>query len=261
MIFVNLLIMKGYIMESKIEELKKLIDFTHGKWNDDMFLEGMLYDVPVEIGRRFQAHGISKEYLYSQAEQLDNLLTKGIDRNRMFYTAPYSFANKEGGSSFGTGGGTCYKDGLFVVLGEIDDVDFKKGIKAVIVNKPLYDKIDKLSKIYPDVKFVKMCDAADYMLQEVQKKDLQQILDGVVETNNIYQNPENGMVGFVPKKGVSKMDAYETLSKLKVFGLVLSLSCQQQNGDRIFVADPNAKESQNSKIIDWLKKAVNQKGK
>lgn len=97
--------------------------------------------------------------------------------------------------------------------------------------------------------------------KEVIQKDLQQILDGVVETNDVYQNPENGMVGFVPKKGVSKMDAYETLSKLKVFGLVLSLSRQQQNGDRIFVADPKAKDSKNAAIIDILKKAVNQKGK
>ena len=261
MIFVNLLLNGGKVMTTKLEELKKLIDFTYGKWNDDMFLEGILHEVPSEIGCRFQGHGISKGLFDSQAEQLDKLLTQGIDSDRIFYTAPYEIKDKRAAAGLGTAAGTCYKDGLFVVLGEIDDADFKKGIKAVIVNKPLYDKIDKLSKIYPDVKFVKMCDAADYMLKEVQKKDLQQILDGVVETNDVYQNPENGMVGFVPKKGVSKMDAYETLSKLKVFGLVLSLSRQQQNGDRIFVADPNAKESQNSKIIDWLKKAVNQKGK
>ena len=95
----------------------------------------------------------------------------------------------------------------------------------------------------------------------VPKDELQTSVDDVLNANDIYQNPETGLVGFVPKKGVSKMDAYETLSKLKVFGFLLSLSAPQKDGSRLFVADPKAKDSKNAAIIDILKKAVNQKGK
>ena len=130
-----------------------------------------------------------------------------------------------------------------------------------MVNKPLYDKIEKLSELYPDVIFVRMCEVADYMQQQVQKKDLPQVLDEVVATNDVYQNPDNGLVGFVPKKGVSKMEAYESLSKLKAFGLVLSLTAEQQSGARLFYADPKAEGAQNAKIISGLAKALNRKEK
>ena len=248
-------------MTSKFEELKKLVNMPYHKWHEDMFMEAHLNEVPPEIGCRFQGHGISKGYFDSQAQQLDNLLTNGIDPNRVFYTAPYAFKDKKAGGAFGTAGGTCYKDGLFVVLGEIDDVDFEKGIKCVVVNKPLYDKIEKLSELYPDVIFVRMCEVADYMQQQVQKKDLPQVLNEVIATNDVYQNPDNGLVGFVPKKGVSNMEAYESLSKLKAFGLVLSLTAEQQSGSRLFYADPKAEGTQNAKIISGLAKALNRKEK
>lgn len=243
-------------MTSKFEELKKLVNMSYHKWHEDMFVEAHLNEVPPEIGCRFQGHGISKGYFDSQVQQLDNLLTNGIDPNRVFYTAPYAFKDKRGGGAFGTAGGTCYKDGLFVVLGAIDDVDFKKGIQAVVVNKPLYDKIEKLSDLYPDVTFVRMCEVADYMSQQVQKKDLPQVLNEVVATNDVFKNPENGLVGFIPKQGVSKNDAYQSLRKLKIFGLVLSLSAKQKDGSRIFIADPKEKNSNNPEIIDFLKKQL-----
>ncbi len=89
-----------------------------------------------------------------------------------------------------------------------------------------------------------------------QNIDFQQALSDVVATNDVYQNPETGLVGFVPKKGVSKMQAYETLSKLKVFGLLLALSVEQKDGSRLFVADPKAKDSKNAAIIDGLKRQL-----
>ena len=88
------------------------------------------------------------------------------------------------------------------------------------------------------------------------KEELQTLVNDVLNANDIYQNPETGLVGFVPKKGVSKMQAYETLSKLKVFGFLLSLSAPQKDGGRLFVADPKAKDSKNSEIIDVLKKQL-----
>ena len=88
------------------------------------------------------------------------------------------------------------------------------------------------------------------------KEELQTLVNDVLNTNDVYQNPETGLVGFVPKKGVSKMQAYETLSKLKVFGFLLSLSAEQKDGSRLFVADPKAMDSKNSEIIDVLKKQL-----
>ena len=95
----------------------------------------------------------------------------------------------------------------------------------------------------------------------VPKDELQTSVDDVLNANDIYQNPETGLVGFVPKKGVSQMKAYETLSKLKVFGFLLSLSAPQKDGSRLFVADPKAKDSKNAAIIDILKKQLNKASK
>ena len=60
----------------------------------------------------------------------------------------------------------------------------------------------------------------------------------------------------IPKQGVSKNDAYQSLRKLKIFGLVLSLSDKQKDGSRIFIADPKEKNSNNPEIIDFLKKQL-----
>ena len=256
-------------MESRLDELKKLVNIPYGRWRDDMFLEAVSHEVDAEIGSRFQGHGITKGTFSMQAEQLDYLLTNGISADKNFYSAPYSVkdAERAAGAALGTSGGTCYKDGLFTVLSDVDETDFKKGIKCVIVNVPLYDKIDKLSEYYPQMRFVKMCDVGEYMKQECEKKDLQNsnnpdlILDDVISTNDIYQNPKTGLVGFIPKKGVSQMQAYETLSKLKEQGLLLTLSAAQKDGSRFFVANPNEVSSNNSQIIDALRKCLAQKMK
>ncbi len=131
--------------------------------NDALQLD--LIGLPDSVGLKFDAHGLAKGTISGQLEQLNNLLSNGIDPKRPFFTAPLSIPKADRalcGAGLGTGGGCAYRDGSFIVTSGKGKIIAKDGIENVIVNDAYYGIINDLQKRFPNVKFVKSEDAVGY---------------------------------------------------------------------------------------------------
>ena len=117
---------------------------------DAMAYLGML---PREIGKQFDAHGISKGSVSDQLCQLNNLLTKGIDKKRPFHTAPLR-CEQGAGAGLGCGAGAL-SDGSFILVSGKGKQLLDNGIETVIVNDTYYSIIGDLRKRFPKVNFVR----------------------------------------------------------------------------------------------------------
>lgn len=125
--------------------------------------------VPGEIGSKFDAHGIAKS---DQLEKLLQLLTKGIDNSKPFYTAPFEVPNDIKalmGSALGTSGGTAYKDGLAVVTSGCNEKLTKNGIKHVFINDVYKKLVEPLSKKFPQYNFHLLSEQKQIMEKEYLK--------------------------------------------------------------------------------------------
>lgn len=128
--------------------------------NEDAFL--YLNRLSRETGSQFDAHGIAKLSVGEQLKQLNELLSKGIDKNRAFYTAPLEAKTAGLGAGLGTAGGHAYRDGSFIVVSGKNKTLTEHGIEHVIVNDAYYNIVDDLARKFPDVNFVKADIAAEY---------------------------------------------------------------------------------------------------
>jgi len=136
-------------------------------------LDLMINFIDWEIGQRFDAHGLAKKSVPAQLWQLLNLIEKGIDPDRPFHTAPLEVDPelRAGlGTGLGTGGGTTYKDGSFIILGEIDQKINQSGIRYIAVNDAYYDSISRLQEAYPQVQFIRADELNDILKKIAEKK-------------------------------------------------------------------------------------------
>lgn len=124
-------------------------------------------EIDWEIGEQFDAHGLAKNSVATQFEQLINLLNNGVDKSRDFHTAPLSKSPDKAGLHLGTAGG-AYKDGSFIVLGAPGKQISESGIKSVLVNDAYYDTVDRLSRAYPNINFIR-ADQANEALKQIVK--------------------------------------------------------------------------------------------
>ncbi len=139
--------------------------FPNGKPSPCVNDEGFAYMhlIPGRIGEQFDAHGIAKSSIYDQLVQLNNLLTKGIDKTKNFYTAPLALpAEKAAGAGPGLGASTAYKDGSFVIVADKGKKLLDDGIKHVIVNDAYYNILPDLQRKFPDVNFVRADEVVEY---------------------------------------------------------------------------------------------------
>ncbi len=157
---------------------KKVYFEKRNTLRDDLFLVAHGVDpetnipfelVPGEIGSKFDAHGIAKS---DQLEKLLQLLTKGIDDSKPFYTAPFEIPNDVKalmGPALGTGGGTAYKDGLAVVTSGYNEELIKSGIKYVFINDVYKKLVEPLSKKFPQYNFHLLSEQKQVMEDEYLK--------------------------------------------------------------------------------------------
>lgn len=155
----------------EVEEIKRnaYAKVKQGEGNFDL----MINTVDWEVGQRFDAHGLAKESVPAQLRQLLDLIEKGIDPDKPFHTAPLEInPNKKAamGAGLGTAGGTAYKDGSFIILGEIDRKIQQSGIKYIAVNDAYYDSIPRLQEAYPQVQFIR-ADKLNETLKEIAEKN------------------------------------------------------------------------------------------
>jgi hypothetical protein len=151
------------ILEMKNEAGKKMKGKGIGDYNIDL----MMAKIDPEIGRNFDAHGIAKgkESELNQLDSLLNFLQKGIDPERPFHTAPLRL-RKDDAKGAQSAGGTATDTGGFIILGEYKKMISESGIKYVLVNDAYYEAIDKLSKAFPQVEFIR-ADQANEKLKEI----------------------------------------------------------------------------------------------
>lgn len=158
---------------NKLDEVRKGFDegelkalykkaFPNIKPPTDVNCDAMVYlnDLPENIGAKFDAKGIAKISVTDQLRQLNDLLTRGIDPSRPFYTAPL-VVPKGMGVAYGTPGG-AYRDGSFIIVGEKSKLITESGIKHVIVNDAYYNIVSDLQRKFPDVNFVRADKAVEY---------------------------------------------------------------------------------------------------
>lgn len=152
---------KGGFSEKELKLLyKKAFPKTKVPW--DINNDAMIYlaRLSESIGSKFDAHGLAKISVTDQLQQLNRLLTNGIDKNRIFYTAPL-VSPKGAGAALGTAGG-AYRDGSFILVSDKSKFLAEDGIKHVIVNDAYYSIIGDLQKKFPNVNFVRADKAVEY---------------------------------------------------------------------------------------------------
>lgn len=151
------------------KEIKALITKAAlgGKHPSNSNLDAMVYLTKLDgnVAQHFDAHGIAKGLYAEQLEQLNNLLTKGIDKNKKFFTAPLDIPNNAragAGAALGTSGGCAARDGSFIIVSAKGKKIADNGIETVIVNDVYYNIINDLAKKFPTVKFIKAENAPEY---------------------------------------------------------------------------------------------------
>lgn len=146
---------KNYVKE-EVKKHRAMGEYGMSFFHDDDMLAGVGIKLG-EKGLNFQAHGIAKGNVMGQFEQLDKLLTNGIDPKKTFYSAPLDVPSDMVGllgAAFGTGGGTAYHDGAFILVAEKGKDFVESGIRYVIVNKSMLPMLDEFKKAYPKYTFV-----------------------------------------------------------------------------------------------------------
>lgn len=126
---------------------------SHGVLENEDGTESRYEKLDGEIGQAFDAHGIDKG---NQLENLLNILSGGIDKNKNFYTAPFEVSdeNRAGlAAALGTSGGTAYKAGLAVLTSGPHQTLLENGIKHVFINDVYGKLVPPLAKLYPNYAF------------------------------------------------------------------------------------------------------------
>ena len=150
--------------EAELQGLYKKA-FAGGKVPKDPNLDAFVFlnNLDTKIASKFDAHGITKISVPDQLKQLNKILTRGIDKDKKFYTAPLAAECPAGaGAGLGTAGGHATRDGSFILVSGKSKMLTEDGIETVIVNDAYYKIIDDLKQKFPQVKFIRADKAADY---------------------------------------------------------------------------------------------------
>lgn len=143
--------------------------------SDNKVIGGLHLQGLPEIAATVDSHGIAKG---NETEFLLNFLYNGIDTSRRFDTAPLSKSSENSGAGLGTGSGTSYSDGLFIIASKPGETllrsDGSTNIDVVLINdmdfegeNPLgaehANKIKEvLSKRFPNTTFILYSEANEY---------------------------------------------------------------------------------------------------
>ena len=189
------------------------------KYNPDLSGEGEMAlreqeSRLLELGAdRIQAHGLAKGSIGQQFKDLLNILTKGLDSRGggQLYTAPLVLSNdvRAGGSALGTGGGTAYIDGGFIILARagVNEIRSIDDIGGVLVNQAVADSlpelVERLKKSFPNISIESYSNASkavESLLSKEQKSEVkEQAVDAEKTGENTYE--------YDPKNEVSSGDA------------------------------------------------------
>jgi len=119
--------------------------------------EGIMWalkNINPEVGQKFDAHGFSDKV--DPVKELENLMIKGIDPNRLLYTTEFRI-NEEAGSAMGADYPKA--EGGIVLLGQHGQLIKDGGIKYVVVGEEFVNTIGLLRQRYQQVEIIPWHDA------------------------------------------------------------------------------------------------------
>lgn len=119
--------------------------------------------LPSEIGKHFDAHGMAKG---NELRFLNYLLSHGVNPDRPFHTMQLK---SDGGGGSAMGAANPYDTGAFIVLGHPDKLIRDGGINTVLVNEHYYDAVPLLTQKFPAINFVKADQMKDALAAILQK--------------------------------------------------------------------------------------------
>lgn len=134
-----------------------------------------LNELDPEIGKRFDSHGIAKEYTSDQINALNTILTTGIDTDRDFSTVPLKDTPEmQALYAAGLGAPRPYAQGACIVIGSPDANILSEGVKGVILNDHIYPALPLFQKAFPDITFMRADEMGVVLKQWLEEYDHQQ---------------------------------------------------------------------------------------
>lgn len=130
------------------------------------------YELPPEIGSKFDAHGISKVSKAHQLRTLNTLLTDGIDPALPFHTLCLRDTDEKEDWGVGLGAKGPHADGAFIVVGKPNTFIRDSGIAGVIVNDDFYGAVSLLQKRFPNIRFIKAYQMKDKLREWLEEAQL-----------------------------------------------------------------------------------------
>lgn len=226
------------LTQEQIEHIKIQAANYRRKEGNDVNNDLMLNPINGEIGRNFDAHGLAKINEFVQLDQLIELLGKGIDPTKEFFTAPLALRPEDPRDS-NTAGGKALNTGSFIVLGEHGKSIKQEGIKYVLVNDMYYQAIPELTKAYPNIEFIR-ADQANERLKEITK-------------NKAYTIPKKEMAS-IPSPDLLKNSRYFIMGWSTFGGRFFGSNPEYANISKTFLSTlDNVRDSSNP-TPDELKK-------
>lgn len=113
--------------------------------------------IPESVGSKFNGHGMAKYSWLENLASLKEILTKGVDKNRVFHEMPLRGSESYGGAF---GADRPFDTGPFILLGKPGQKIGDSGVHYVLVNDHFYGAIPQLQAAYPHVEFIKAKEAA-----------------------------------------------------------------------------------------------------
>ncbi|QQG44127.1 MAG: hypothetical protein HYW86_04690 [Candidatus Roizmanbacteria bacterium] len=161
----------GILTEEEIGNLNRQArDYIRErKLEDDYFIPNELSQfrnqLSVDIGERFDAHGLAKG---DELRILNYLLSHGISPERPFHTCPLRAENEVDIAALGAVG--PYDNGAFIVLGDVDRLIDDSGIRSVLVNEQYYNAVPLLQQKFPKIDFIKASEMTTALSQLIKNK-------------------------------------------------------------------------------------------
>lgn len=145
-----------------------------------------LENTPREVGSQFQAHGFGLKV--DPVQGLEDLLTKGIDPKKTFYTTEFTI-NREAGPAIGADHPFC--EGGIILIGDFGQLIRKKeDIKIVVVGEEFVNVIDLMRERYNNVEIIPWHDAPTKLIRIYNERTGRNlpIVDLTQENRPYYRN-------------------------------------------------------------------------
>ncbi len=170
-------------------------------------LEKAVMQLPEEVGRRFQAHGIAGKHGSSSSE-LDTLLTQGIDTSRHLYSTELRYNPEISGA---IGADMPFTEGGVFIVSDLDAQLDNQGIKYVVLGEQYVKCLDAMQSRYPNVKIVPWHNAPEFFCKIVNSYENTDFSPVQTDYSRSYEIGQND---HLPGGHLGAVSVHETVSPI-----------------------------------------------